>query len=146
MLSDFILNLDSALNYVSATPSPDQVVGDTLFWNFSQYNLDSAHIVPSVLVSTPLTAQIGDTIHLETCIPDIAGDRDSTNNVVVLDAPVVNGYDPNDNQVYPLGECEAGYIPSDQELAIDHFGFELPEWTHHMIMWFLMWGGMVIIG
>lgn len=91
--------------------------GDTLVWDFSAMDYFSTHFNPFINVHTINQAQIGDTVCLELIITPIPGDHDTTNNVKTYCVPVVNGFDPNDKQVYPSGKCIPNYITQDQKLT-----------------------------
>lgn len=105
------------LVYNSSTLTPSTISGDTLFWNFQNITYDSLHITPKIYFTTKTTAQIGDKVCFETIINPITGDADTTNNIKNYCFPVINGYDPNDKQVYPQGECIPGYIDTNQVLT-----------------------------
>ncbi|MFM7022511.1 MAG: T9SS type A sorting domain-containing protein [Flavobacteriales bacterium] len=106
------LVLDSLVSYQSAQPSPDKIIGDTLIWNLVSLNYLSAPFAPKIILKTLDSANIGDTVHLHTII---------TSNAETISKdyyfPVINGYDPNDKQVYPRGVCDGGYIQNSQKLT-----------------------------
>jgi uncharacterized repeat protein (TIGR01451 family) len=110
------LVLDPLLSYVSASPSPTSVSGDTLTWDFSNlsnyyynnwWNSFSAYI----LVLTSPTAVLGDTVCLTLTEESIAGDADPSNNVQQQCYEVRNSWDPNDKSVDPVGLDAGGRIP-----------------------------------
>jgi len=103
------------VNFNSSIPPPDLISGDTLFWNFTDLTYDSLHITPVINVTT--TGQIGDTVCFEVMINPISGDADSSNNYKSYCFPVINGYDPNDKQVYPQGECIPNYVLNGEPLT-----------------------------
>lgn len=111
------LVLDSLLAYDTADPLPDIISGDTLTWNFTDSRFSSAHIIPQITVQVAETAAIGDSVSLWIFVLPEAGDAHPDDNRKLYRFPVVNGYDPNDKQVYPKGECIPGYITSDQKLT-----------------------------
>ena len=111
------LTLNSLLTFNNSTPSPDKISGDTLIWNFSNLQYLSTPFTPQINVTTSNSAQIGDTIHLKTIITPITGDADITNNIKDYYYPVINGYDPNDIQVNPRGNCAKNYISNNQTLT-----------------------------
>ncbi len=116
-LSEFSLILDPLLTYESATIAPNEINGDTLVWHLKGMNYDSTHFKPTVKVTTKLIATIGDTIHLKTIINPSLTDADTTNNIKTYAYRVSNGYDPNDKQAYPAGECDQHYVKKDQLLT-----------------------------
>ncbi|MCD6065547.1 MAG: hypothetical protein K0S33_373 [Bacteroidetes bacterium] len=109
--------LDNELSFQNAVPSPDLVSGDTLIWNFISLVFDSLRLNPVINCSTSVSAPIGDTIHLMVSITPMSGDADTSNNYKNYDYPVINGYDPNDKQVYPFGNCIPHYISDEQLLT-----------------------------
>lgn len=111
------LVLGSYLTYLGSTPIPDAISGDTLIWNFTNLAYDSSHIMPDVIVEVSNQAAIGDSIYLPVFITPTLGDIDTTNNMKYYQFPVVNGYDPNDKQVYPLGDCGLHYIDMNEILT-----------------------------
>lgn len=111
---ELILILDSLVSYSGANPLPDSISGDTLIWNYANLVHDFIHFKTHVTVTTSPTVISGDLICLKAIINPIVGDADSTNNVKQYCSRVVNSYDPNEKQVFPIGECSLGYIDSSQ--------------------------------
>ena len=111
------LVLDPLLSYKSAVPSPDFIRGDTLIWNYNNLIYKNTAAVPKVVLSTSQSAKIGDTIHLQLLMDGILGDMEFSNNNRDYYYPVINGYDPNDIQVNPRGNCDKNYIKNDQTLT-----------------------------
>jgi uncharacterized repeat protein (TIGR01451 family) len=111
------LILDTLVVYSTAFPPPDNINGDTLIWNFTDILYDSAHVMPYVVVQTNASAGIGDTICYKLIINPIIGDADTINNIKEYCFPVINGYDPNDKKVYPLGLCSEGFINNNEQLT-----------------------------
>lgn len=109
--------IDSLVSFISSIPTPSQIIGDTLTWNFPSMNYASSHFTPNLVLETSTSALIGDTVAFDLIITPIAGDSDTTNNIKKYLFPVVNGYDPNDKKVYPIGKCVQAYIKSDQNLT-----------------------------
>lgn len=111
------LVLDAQTTFSTATIWPNQIIGDTLIWDYPTMTYDSAHFVPKVRVMTNIAAVIGDTVRFMTIITPIAGDTDTLNNIKSYCYPIVNAYDPNDKQVYPQGDCSDHFIAYDQRLT-----------------------------
>ena len=107
------LILDSQLNYVNSTPTPNAISGDTLSWNLSSMTYGSPHFTAIVDVTTDLSAQIGDSICLELTVFPVEQDGD---NLMSMCYPVINSYDPNDKQVYPQGYGTEGFITANQKM------------------------------
>ena len=111
------LVLDTLTTFSSATIWPNQIIGDTLIWDYPTISYDSTHFVPKVRVMTDVAALIGDTVCFKTIITPFVGDSDTLNNIKSYCYPIVNAYDPNDKQVYPQGDCSDHFIPDDQRLT-----------------------------
>lgn len=104
------LVLNQLTSYDSASINPDVISGDTLIWNLIPLIYDSSHFQPVIFVSTDTSTQIGDTLCFDLKITPITGDINPNNNIKNYCFPIVNGYDPNDKQVYPQGECINNYV------------------------------------
>ena len=113
------LVLDPLLTYTGANPTPSQISGDTLIWNFSNLFYNSNNILPfaTVGVTTSSSAIIGDSIHLKYIIDPIQGDSVPSNNIIYSSYPILNSWDPNGKQVSPLGETSAGNIAPATDLT-----------------------------
>jgi uncharacterized repeat protein (TIGR01451 family) len=109
--------LDSLLTLDSTSITPDYINGDTLTWNFNALNYDSLHLQPNLFFTVDSSAIIGDTICIDVVINPITGDADTSNNIKHYCFPVINGYDPNDKQVYPQGECTEKYVLNNERLT-----------------------------
>lgn len=108
---------NSLVSFVTATPNPSTVNGNTLIWNFQNWTADSPHFTPHIQFLTSVNAQIGDSVAFQTELTPLQNDFDSSNNQVSYLFPIVNGFDPNDKKVYPAGKCDEGYIDTDQKLT-----------------------------
>jgi uncharacterized repeat protein (TIGR01451 family) len=95
------LHLDGLLEVDSIVPAPSAMDGDTLVWDFVDLSYDMPHLTPRIYARTSLSAAIGDTVNLLISITPLEDDQHAENNVKNYRFPVVNGYDPNDKQVYP---------------------------------------------
>jgi uncharacterized repeat protein (TIGR01451 family) len=105
--------LDPWLNYVNAVPPPDNISGDSLFWNLDALTYDSLHFTPVVTVTTDMNAQIGDSVCISLIVLPVESDGD---NLQTMCYPVVNSYDPNDKQVSPQGFSQHGFIANNQRM------------------------------
>ncbi len=106
----------NALSFNSANPAPDMVLGDTLIWDFSDMNYDTTHFTPHISLNVSTAAMIGDTVSLQMIITPTADDEVPTDNLKTYYFPIVNGYDPNDKNVYPA-RCEENYVLNDELLT-----------------------------
>jgi uncharacterized repeat protein (TIGR01451 family) len=112
------LVIDSLTTYISANPAPDSVNGDTLLWNYSNLSQpNGSHFTANLTLLTSINAQVGDSIHLDLQINATANDIDSSNNTRNYQFPVLNGYDPNDKKVYPIGVCNPHFVYNNEKLT-----------------------------
>lgn len=109
--------LDPNIHFTSAIPAPDLVSGDTIQWNFSNINFDSAHFNPQIFVDVDLSLLPGDTVTFGIMLDPILGDVNQSNNLKEYKIPIISSYDPNIKSVYPLGICSNGTIEEDQLLT-----------------------------
>lgn len=108
--------LSSLVTYNNAFPPPDNISGDTLRWNFTSLTLDSSHITPRIEVTTDVLP-IWETVCFDLKITPTNGDLDSINNIKTYCYGIVNGYDPNDKAVYPIGKCAENYVLPTEKLT-----------------------------
>jgi len=100
------LIIDTLTSFVNATPVPDQILGDTLIWNYVNLQpFTSASINVDLSVPASPAANSGDTLKYRASIDPLVNDLTPGNNSSVLKQRVVNSYDPNDK-----GENHAGGI------------------------------------
>ncbi|WP_107037736.1 T9SS type A sorting domain-containing protein [Brumimicrobium mesophilum] len=100
------LILDPLVQYDSASVAPSSIQGDTLIWNYSNWNYDSTHFMAAVFVTTSQSAITGDTVCFKAIANPMAGDVDTLNNLKSYCELVLASYDPNDKKVYPAGTCD----------------------------------------
>lgn len=112
------LVIDSLTTYISANPVPDSIIGDTLFWDYSNLSQpNGSHFTVDLTLLTSINAQVGDSIHLDLQINSTTNDIDSSNNIRNYQFPVLNGYDPNDKKVYPIGVCNPHFVYNNEKLT-----------------------------
>ena len=114
---ELTFRIPNGATFVSASPVPDSVFGDTLRWNFNAINYDSIPLQPQIDLLADTSLTIGDKLCFYAEITPFSGDADSLNNRTNFCPEIVNSYDPNDKRVYPEGECEPGYISPNQKLT-----------------------------
>lgn len=112
------LVLDPLLTFVYSNPTPDAIIGDTLFYNFTSiingyWNYPYFYID----VNTSVNANIGDSVCLQLIIEPIAGDSVPSNNIIYACYPVQNSWDPNMKEVSPAGKNASGDIPVNTDLT-----------------------------
>jgi uncharacterized repeat protein (TIGR01451 family) len=113
---------DPLLSYVSATIPPDQLIGDTLIWNFSNLTNQSfwnwySNSLGSVHVMTSLNAAIGDTVCVTLIVIPVMGDENPANNTVTTCWAVRNSWDPNEKEVSPRGVTSHGNVLPNTEFT-----------------------------
>jgi uncharacterized repeat protein (TIGR01451 family) len=113
---------DPHIHYISSTPAPDLVSGDTLMWNFTAFNNFSFwnfwnYNLSTVSFQTDSFALIGDTVCFTLIIEPIAGDQDPVNNVFIFCDTIQSSYDPNFKSVMPEGVGSEGFISPNTELT-----------------------------
>lgn len=107
------LLLDTVLTF----PPVSYVSGDTLFWNLNSLTFDSLGTQIVLVFETDTTAQIGDSVQFNLSVNPISGDYNQLNNSKSYNYPIVNSYDPNEKQVYPVGACIPHYIDRGEKLT-----------------------------
>ena len=109
------LILDPLTHYMSANPAPTSISGDTLRWNFNNLSNYSYwwswnSFYPQVIISTDVSAQIGDMLCFKTTVTPVTGDLNTANNTYYACYAVSNSWDPNMKEVSPRGEGNSGDI------------------------------------
>jgi len=86
-----------------ATITPDEIIGNTLRWNFT--NLAPSQLEQFRLILTmPDASNLGDTLEFVATTYLIDGNQDTIQNTVYNYNPVLNcAYDPNDKAALPAG-------------------------------------------
>jgi Secretion system C-terminal sorting domain/SprB repeat len=112
------LVVDDTLIYQSAAPFPNQISGDTLFWNYANLQqFENRYITATYSVPNDVTL-LGNVIQGCAQISPLVGDIDTSNNTSCYSRVIVGSYDPNDKQVVPAGVGPTGDILlSDTELT-----------------------------
>lgn len=110
--------LDTLTSFVSSVPPPDNQIGNNYVqWNYSGLGQGQPHFINYVILDIDTAAQVGDTLYWDLYIEDITGDMDVQNNIRNYEIPIATSLDPNDKNVYPIGDCPEHYIPNDQRLT-----------------------------
>lgn len=104
---DLTVNLDPSVNYLSATPIPTSVVGNTLTWNMATMGisqiLEVNTFVPLANINN-IPFIIGDSVcHTSMITGAITGDWNLLNNTRTSCFYIGTSYDPNDKKVSPEG-------------------------------------------
>lgn len=113
------VNLDPKLTYLGSsyglTPT---VSGSTLTYTLSSA-ADISRFYSGIMVKTPTTATIGDTIKISAYIAPLSTITDPVlaNNTYNYKKAVASSYDPNIKEVSPIGFGTEGYIKPNEEMT-----------------------------
>jgi uncharacterized repeat protein (TIGR01451 family) len=111
--ADATLNLDPIVSYSAdnwGVPS-SSVVGQDVNWSNINAGYWGYGHHASTEVSTPLSAQIGDTVCFTYSASPIINDANPANNTITKCYAVSNSWDPNAKEVSPAGIGAEGYVP-----------------------------------
>lgn len=110
------LKLDERLTYLSAEPSPTQVIADSLVWDLGIVPLFAFEQI-RVHCNLSAEAELQDTL-LNICYTSpAAADFNPTNNAQIIPQGIVGSFDPNDKRVVPEDGLSADEIAAGQALA-----------------------------
>lgn len=113
------VNLDPSLSYLGTyyglVPT---VTGSTLSYTLSTV-ADISRFYSGIMLRTPTTATIGDTIRMSAYIAPLTGitDPNLTNNTYNYKKAVASSYDPNIKEVAEIGFGIEGYIAPNREMT-----------------------------
>ena len=100
------------LTYSLSSVAPDNISGDTLFWNYSNLQMFENRGISATFYVPADVNLLGDTLSACAQITPLVGDVNVSNNSTCYDRVIVGSYDPNDKQVSPQGDI----LLSDNEL------------------------------
>lgn len=91
--------------------NPSNLIGDTIFWAFSNLTPQESRIfqVPLQLVTLP-TVNLGDTLCSNGWVEPMAGDVEPVNNRDTTYQIVIGSFDPNDKSANPIGDISPANI------------------------------------
>lgn len=113
---DVTLTLDPLLQYVTASPAPTNVAGNTLIWTIPSvpvFGNGNIHIITGV----DTTAIIGSPVNCVATVSSSAIDYTPGNNTDILAEVVAAAYDPNIKEVAPSGDLPLSFISSQNWLT-----------------------------
>lgn len=113
------VNLDPSLIYIRSYYGPTpSISGSTLTYTLSAPD-DINRFHSGIMVLTPTTATIGDTIKISAYIAPLSSipDPNLTNNTYNYQKAVASSYDPNIKEVSPLGRGKQGFIAKNTEMT-----------------------------
>ncbi|MBS1774088.1 MAG: T9SS type A sorting domain-containing protein [Bacteroidetes bacterium] len=105
--STVTLHFSSKYNYVTASPTPTSVSGNTVIWSVSNLN-NSTGAWMYVQLTPNTTVSIGDTACTDVTITPITGDANTANNTKSSCDSVRSSYDPNEKDVFPTTPIPSG--------------------------------------
>lgn len=112
------LVLDTFTTFVNSNPAPSLVNGNMVYWDYSNLSSPNGNsFIVNLTLQTSTNAMAGDSVHLDLTINDLTNDNDPSNNIRNYVFPVLNGYDPNDKKVYPIGECIPHFVYNTEKLT-----------------------------
>jgi hypothetical protein len=109
--------LSPALNYNSASITPDSIIGRRLVWLFNGLNRDSEHFRCGIDVTTDAKSSLNDSIVIQLNIKPLKGDVNLKNNSKEYLFRVENDQKDIEMHVFPHGSCKAGFLDSSETLT-----------------------------
>jgi uncharacterized repeat protein (TIGR01451 family) len=112
------LQLDDSISFVSASITPDSVIGQDIYWHYDSLFFFSSEII-NLQVQLPDINSVGDTLTSYLTVnqlDSLGGNSIIYSNIDTLKQVLVCAYDPNDKSVNPIGIGSEGYISNNQEL------------------------------
>ncbi len=94
--------LDNKLSFVQSSPTPDQIIGDSLVWDFSNLSPFGSNNI-SVQTILDANALIGDSVLCYANIEPSSTDATPLDNSSAVIEIITGSYDPNDKAVSPRG-------------------------------------------
>lgn len=94
--------MDSNFAFISATPAPTVISGDSLIWVYTNLMVNEYRNI-TMQLKADSTVSMGDTLHSYWTIQPIGGDALNTNNFYAHHQPCLSSYDPNFKSVLPEG-------------------------------------------
>lgn len=88
--------------------APSSVAGNTITWSIADFGSVNFFNDFAIQVQTDTLAQAGNVVCITVTVTPTAGDNNPANNTLSHCWTVVNSYDPNIKEVYPMGEIPAG--------------------------------------
>lgn len=109
------LKLDDDLTYLSASPAPTAIIGDSLIWDLSDIPVFNGNYIV-VKTNVPATTPLGNWVINTWRATTTNNDHDLSNNVYVTLDTVVGSYDPNEKIVEPAEGLSEAEIAAGKEL------------------------------
>ncbi len=108
-------------NYVSSSPMPANILGDTIWWNVNNLKpMDTASIVLKLMIQPPPLTNLNDTIRTIAVITIDANEQTPLDNIAAVKQVVRGSYDPNDKT-----ENHGGRITTQQVANGDYLQYTI---------------------
>jgi uncharacterized repeat protein (TIGR01451 family) len=109
------LTFDPLLNYVSASPTPSNVVGNTITWNQSQLTAWQQRSYTINFLVPPDPLLLGTELVTTAAVSSVALDGELSNNTATNSRIITGSYDPNDKLARTsLGSSSTWVIDADE--------------------------------
>lgn len=108
--------LDAVQSWVSATPTPLSVVGNTITWDMLALQVGESRQI-DLVVHTDSTVDVGTPLVQTAEVGPVASDATPSDNVSIVNTEVFASFDPNDKQVLPATLSSAEVAAGNDELA-----------------------------
>lgn len=105
------LELDSAYQFVSATPIPDSIAGNTICWDYTGLAVFENRTI-SLTITTNSSATAGHPVTNCVSISPASGDETPFNNSSCCTDTLRGSYDPNDKNCFPAPGVYSGNTDS----------------------------------
>ncbi|MBL7951581.1 MAG: T9SS type A sorting domain-containing protein [Flavobacteriales bacterium] len=121
-LNSLVLTVDAELSYVSASPTPSNVSGNTITWsNFGWLNYFGHRDVNVRFLVPPDVNLIGNELQASATLGS-NGDQNTLNNVADGSVVVTGSYDPNDK----VATTSSG-------ASREHYYIDVDEWVDYVV-------------
>ncbi|MBK9148037.1 MAG: hypothetical protein IPM12_09520 [Flavobacteriales bacterium] len=114
------MDFDPALGFISATPAPTTVLGNTLTWDQPEFTPFQQRSIQVRLQIPPDVGLIGTDLITTASVATLNADTDPSNNTTTLVRTVTGSFDPNDKLARTSSGQSAALYFIDQDEWIDY--------------------------
>lgn len=104
------VTFDPTLTYVSATPTPTSISGNTVSWNLGSIGSFLARYAQLRLAVPADVGLIGTDLEASTAVTVAQAETDLSNNNASTITTITGSYDPNDKQAFTVSNNEGRYM------------------------------------
>jgi len=109
--------LDPKFTLLSSVPATSTTVGDTLIWNYANFNTgDTLSYLLHLKVKAPPVANNGDTVKSLTIVLPIVADQTPSDDTMLVKQVLTGSFDPNDKSESHAGKVTSSFITSGDNL------------------------------